>query len=120
MSQSLLSLREKFSGSKWFIVSGGVESELRELFSKREISQLFDGGIFGGPRSKDEVLKTLIENNQLKFPALYIGDSKFDFEIAKNFGLDFIFVYGWTEFNDWENFCIKNKITYIRLLSNLL
>ena len=65
-------------------------------------------------------MQGLINNNHIKFPALYIGDSKFDYEVAIKAKLDFLFVSGWTEFKDWQNYCNKNKILSIKLLCDLL
>jgi len=120
ISHSLLTLREKFSNSKWFVVSGGVEKEIIEVFKERSVFQIFDGGVFGGPRAKDEIFKSLIDNEQIKWPAVYLGDSKFDYEVAKRFNLDFIFINGWTEFKHWESYCVKNKIKFIESLTKLL
>lgn len=120
ISKSLFELKDKFSDSKWFVISGGVESELREVFLQRSISEIFDGGIFGGPRTKDEILKFLIEDNQINFPAIFIGDSRFDYEVAKRFNLDFIFLSDWTEFKEWRLYCQKNNIRFLNSLSDLL
>lgn len=120
ISQSLFALREKFPDSKWLVVSGGVEKELRDIFCKRSLIDLFDGGIFGGPMTKDQILKSLIEQGLIKFPAIFLGDSRYDYEVANRFNLDFIFISGWTDFKDWENYCFNNKITYVGSLYNFL
>jgi hypothetical protein len=41
--------------SIWIVVSASEESELRYLLKKREINHLFEGGIYGSPRSKREI-----------------------------------------------------------------
>ena len=120
VSPCLIELREKTAGIKWFVASGGVEKELRDVFQNRSIIDLFDGGIYGAPMTKDKILSSLVNNNHIKFPALYIGDSKFDYEVAIKAKLDFLFVSGWTEFKDWQNYCNKNKILSIKLLCDLL
>ena len=98
---------------KWLVVSGGVEKELRDVFFKRSLFDLFDGGIYGGPKTKDEILSFLIQENNLESPVLYLGDSKFDFEAASRFNIDFIFVSEWSDFKEWRNFCKKNNILTI-------
>ena len=102
------------------VASGGVETELRDLFKNRSLFDLFDGGIYGGPMTKDEILSSLINKKHIKFPALFIGDSKYDYEVASRAKLDFLFVSGWSEFKDWRNYCNSNKILSINSLCNLL
>ena len=120
ISPCLFELREKTADIKWFVVSGGVEKELRDVFQNRSLFDLFDGGIYGGPMAKDEILSSLIKKNHIKFPALFIGDSKYDYEVASRAKLDFLFVSDWSEFKDWRNFCSSNKILSIDSLCNLL
>lgn len=56
IADGLDELREKTKDSIWLIVSGGDQAELRELFAERDIAQLFDGGIFGSPDSKEVIM----------------------------------------------------------------
>jgi phosphoglycolate phosphatase-like HAD superfamily hydrolase len=120
VSPCLFELREKTPDTKWFLVSGGVEKELRDVFRNRSLFDLFDGGIYGGPMTKDEILISLINKNHIKFPALSIGDSQYDYEVASRVKLDFLFVSGWSEFKDWQNYCNSNKILSINSLCNIL
>ena len=76
MAAGLQSLRARTPNAQWFILSGGDQQELRKLFADRQIDHLFDGGIFGSPDNKDEVLSRKKNNGNLQFPALYLGDSK--------------------------------------------
>lgn len=119
VSKDLLKLRNKTESLKWMIVSGGVESEIKEVFFKRSLIDLFDSGIFGGPKTKDTILKSLINNN-LEFPALFIGDSEYDFQVAKRFKLDFLFASDWTNFSNWKGYCESNNIRVIKSLSDLI
>ena len=120
ISSCIFTLREKTPDIKWLVVSGGVEKELKNVFNNRSLFDLFDGGIYGGPMTKDEILSSLIKKNHIKFPALFIGDSKYDYEVASRVKLDFLFVSGWSELKDWRNFCNSNKILSIKSLCNLL
>ena len=47
VSPSISNLRDLYHDQSWFIVSGGDQNELRELFLHRELSHYFNGGIFG-------------------------------------------------------------------------
>ena len=120
ISPCLFKLREKTPDIKWLVASGGVEKELRGLFKNRSLFDLFDGGIYGGPMTKDEILTSLFNKNHIKFPVLFLGDSKYDHEVARKAKLDFLFVSGWSEFEDWQNYCNRNKIPSIKSLYDLL
>jgi HAD superfamily hydrolase (TIGR01549 family) len=93
-----------------FIVSGGLESELKDVFHKRSLSHYFKL-ICGSPRSKDEILRDL--GKSLPNPTLFFGDSAYDYKMAQEFGHDFIFVKGFTEMSDCQNFLQKNHILSI-------
>ena len=120
VSPCLFKLREKTPDIKWLVASGGVEKELRDVFKNRSLFDLFDGGIYGGPMTKDEILTSLFNKNHIKFPVLFLGDSKYDYEVARKAKLDFLFVSGWSEFKDWQNYCNRNKIPSIKSLCDLL
>ena len=98
-------LKQQTPNQHWMIVSGGSQKEIREIFQKRGLSQLFDSGIYGNPDSKDHIMQTLVETKVIQFPALFIGDSRYDHQISAKFGLDFVFVSDWTEFKDWQTYC---------------
>jgi len=111
--------RKTTNNSGWMIISGGDETELRKVFDMRDLSKFFDRGIFGSPAPKNEIFKREFEKGNITRPALFIGDSKFDYECSKNLGIDFVFAYEWTEFNNWDIFCSKNKINTIDFATNL-
>ena len=120
ISQSLFELRENTPDLKWLVVSGGVESELRDIFTKRSLLDLFDAGVYGGPMTKDEILNSLIKENKLKFPALFLGDSMYDHKAADRANIDFLFISEWSDFKGWKNYCNENKIVSIKSLYDLL
>ncbi|MCY1452939.1 hypothetical protein D9M71_699010 [compost metagenome] len=97
MAEGLYRLREEHINSRWLIVSGGDQEELRRVFSERNLSHLFDGGIFGSPDNKDMILARELERGNIVKPGIFFGDSQYDFESAKRAGLDFAFVSGWSE-----------------------
>ncbi|WP_323751846.1 HAD-IA family hydrolase [Marinobacter sp.] len=90
-------LRNLTPETKWLIVSGGDQEELRSVFRRRGLDDLFDGGIYGSPANKDEILASLKHENVILDPAVFVGDSQYDIEAAKRAGLDFIFVSDWSE-----------------------
>ena len=121
IAEGLAELRNKTESSTWLIVSGGDQSELRELFAERNIAQYFDGGIFGSPDTKEKILKRELDNKNLILPAVFIGDSKYDYTASESInGLDFIFVNKWSEVEDWESFCNFNHIPHLTSIKGLL
>lgn len=120
IADGLQELRDATADAKWMVLSGGDQQEIRDLFAKRKLANLFDGGLFGSPDNKDTVLAREKASGNLQFPALFIGDSKYDHEASTNAGLDFIFVSDWTEVPDWQEYCKKNQITVLASLSKLL
>jgi len=107
-------------GSIWLIVSGGAQDELRWVFREKRIDGLFEGGIFGSPDSKEEILEREIDLGNVVGPALFIGDSKYDYLAAKKYDIDFVFVKQWTEFSGWSEFCCSNDILVCEELSDIL
>ena len=107
------------SNHRWYVVSGGNEKEIKSVFSQRKINEYFNGGIFGSPRNKIEIFKDIMSNKDFKKPAVYLGDSKYDYEASKKAMIDFIFIYEWTEFKNWKKFCNDNKIKYVKNLQCL-
>lgn len=118
--EGLLKLRGQTSHIRWLIVSGGDQCELREIFALRELDNLFDGGIFGSPDDKKEILKREINRENIQLPALFIGDSRYD-HVAANFAnIDFVFVSNWTEFKDYPTYCEINNIVVIQSFKDLV
>jgi phosphoglycolate phosphatase-like HAD superfamily hydrolase len=120
LAEGLKELREATKSTKWLIVSGGDQNELRREFSERGLSKYFDGGIFGSPTDKDEILANEIKNEDIIHPSLFLGDSRYDYEVADRAGLDFVFIYDWTDLNDWEDFCKKNGLQAIKSVGAIL
>ena len=119
LAKGLFALREK-TDSNWLILSGGDQQEIRDLFAKRKIEHMFNGGLFGSPDNKDVVLAREKANGNLQYPALFLGDSKYDFEAATRAGLDFIFISDWTEVPNWQTYCAENNIVAVPNISQLL
>lgn len=120
VADGLQELRDDTADAKWMILSGGDQQEIRDLFAKRKLADLFDGGLFGSPDNKDTVLAREKANGNLQLPALFVGDSKYDHEASTTAGLDFIFVSDWTEVPDWQEFCKEKQIKVLANLSKLL
>jgi phosphoglycolate phosphatase-like HAD superfamily hydrolase len=120
VTQKIKELRYKTRESTWMIVSGGDQGELREVFEKRALSTFFDGGIFGSPENKSQILQREKNKGNIVGNILFIGDSRYDFEVSKAIGADFIFLYAWTDFYQWKNYFKDENIKIFKVLSELL
>jgi phosphoglycolate phosphatase-like HAD superfamily hydrolase len=85
------------------VVSGGAQSELRAIFEERGLAQYFTA-IYGSPDTKEVILNRERDNGIVSDPAIFIGDSRYDYEAATHCGLKFIFLHEWTEFTDWRDY----------------
>lgn len=120
VASGLQALKDATSQARWMLLSGGDQKELRKIFARRDLAQLFEAGIFGGPDKKDTVLARESANGNLQSPALFLGDSKYDYEAATRAGLDFVFLSDWTEVPDWKAYCQQNRIQVVNNLKALL
>ena len=113
-------LRSHTSTSKWCVVSGSDQLELRQIFSERKLDKYFDGGIFGSPDDKSTILSREILSGNIQLPALFVGDSRYDYTSSKSAGLDFVFVSIWSDLIDWHSFVDEQRIFSVDKLSDLL
>ena len=120
VASGLLDLRQAMADTCWLIVSGGDQAELREVFEQRGIAHYFDGGIYGSPKDKHSIVADLLKTGKIQRPALFLGDSRLDHEVAKAFDLDFVFVYQWTEFADWKRYTTSKIIKSVPTIHDLL
>jgi HAD superfamily hydrolase (TIGR01549 family) len=119
VAKGLEELRKNTKHANWLIVSGGDQGELREVFAERGLDGYFDGGIFGSPDDKNTILAAELKNQNITQPALFLGDSKYDYQVAKTAGLDFIFLTDWTEVKDWRPWVNENNLKNYRNLADL-
>lgn len=120
VAERLQALRYATPGVRWLLVSGGDQQELRDVFAAKGIGQWFDGGIFGSPDTKDEILARELNRHNIVEPAVFIGDSRYDFEASARAGLDFVFVKQWTEFEGHEQFFAASDVKVVDTVHDLL
>ena len=120
VAEGLKALRSATQHARWLIVSGGDQMELREIFAARELDQLFNGGIFGSPLTKDAILAGELSNQNITRPGLFLGDSKYDHQAATNAELDFVFISEWSEVEDWEEWVKNYKLKSCRNIKSLI
>lgn len=120
LASGIDALRSKTPDARWLIVSGGDQVELRDIFTQRCIADWFDGGIFGSPDTKIEILERELVSGNIQTPALFLGDSKYDHQAASTAGLDFVFLSSWSEVADWQAWAAREEITTKLNISELL
>lgn len=120
VATDLEALRQKTSDARWLIVSGGDQDELRDVFAQRGISEWFDGGVFGSPDTKEEILERELATGNIQQPALFLGDSKYDYQAASAAVLDFVFVSEWSEVSGWHAWVVENGIYHTSDLHSLV
>lgn len=84
-----------------FLVSGGLEEELRAVFRARGLDGRFRG-IHGSPSSKSRIMAELRGRGEIASPTLFFGDSRIDAEVAEEYGCEFVFLHGRTEMPGWR------------------
>lgn len=112
-------LRSKYPDIGWYIVSGGDKTEIDEVLNQKGIHSFFKG-VYGGPTNKSEIFSMMMDNGELVPPAIYFGDSKYDYISARSKGISFVFVADWTEFSAWESYFASKNVKTIGCLNDLL
>lgn len=120
VADGLAELRAATPQSRWMIVSGGDQAELRDIFALRDLASLFDGGIFGSPDSKDTILDRELENGNIMQPAVFLGDSQYDFDASRRANIEFLFVSQWSEWNEGSVFREYYRFSEILSMKSLI
>ncbi len=87
-----------------FVVTGGKQSEVRAIFKQRGLSDYFQL-ILGSPTSKRENMETFQRQGCFLGEGIYFGDARLDKELADDFGQDFIYISGVSEWAEGSNEC---------------
>jgi phosphoglycolate phosphatase-like HAD superfamily hydrolase len=116
LAPGLEALRQATPQANWILASGADQQELRTVFAERGIASWFDGGIFGSPNNKDEILRREKASGNLRHPAIFFGDSRYDHQAASNARLDFVFVSRWTDMDGWGNYCREHGLQTLEFL----
>lgn len=95
-----------------YVVSGGAEDELHDIFRKRGIFHFFDG-IYGSPKNKIDNMAEIIASNGRFDHGVYFGDARSDRIAAETFGAKFVFVSGKSEWSDGQEVCRTSGIPVI-------
>lgn len=91
------------------VVTGGAQSEVRAVFAARGLDRHFTS-ILGSPTSKRDNMRLLAAAGALRGRALYFGDAELDMQLAEEFGLEFVFVHGVSDWPDGRAHCPHPQI----------
>jgi len=105
--------------SKKYVVSGGAQAELRVVFKELGLDTYFNG-IYGSPDSKETIMSNRVRSAGIEYPAVFIGDSRYDYEVAWQFDLDFIFMTNYTEFKGWKLYFVDKDVVITKNLTCLM
>ena len=113
-------LREcKNSGIEMFVITGGAEVEVIELLELKGVAGYFNA-IYGNPVSKQDHARSLLRAGIVGPGSVYFGDSRLDYELSVELSANFVFVAGYTEWEDGLRFCQDRKnVTVINDFENL-
>lgn len=87
ITPSFVAFIKKLKGVK-YVASGSEQQELREVFEKRGLSQLFSQ-VFGSPTSKAKIIEHILATEKTS-DAVMLGDSHADYLAAKQNEIDFL------------------------------
>jgi len=104
--------------TKKYVVSGGAQSEIQFAFKQRGLDMYFNA-IYGSPDSKELIMNNRVKSSDMKYPAVFIGDSRYDYEVASQFNFNFIFMTKYTEFKDWKLYFVDKRVKIIESFSRL-
>lgn len=91
------------------VVTGGAQREVRAVFAARGLDRHF-ASILGSPTSKHDNMRLLAAAGALRGRALYFGDAELDMQLAEEFGLEFVFVHGVSDWPDGRAHCPHRQI----------
>ena len=101
-----------------FVVSGGFETELRNILKHKNLDQYFED-IYGSPRTKEAILEGIFEQKN-RGKGIFFGDAELDYKVAKAFGMDFVFISQYTNFKEWKSFFKDKNVVIVNNFSELL
>ncbi len=94
----VLHFLEKLSSlnKRLFVNSGSDEIELNDIFNSRNLAPYFEK-IFGSPKNKFQNIERISHFNEINEKTIFFGDSVSDFIASQKFGMEFVFISGYSE-----------------------
>lgn len=97
VSPALAALRAADSRA-WALVSATEQCDMQEIAHRLSISDYFEAGVFGSPKSKFEHIRELGEVHSIRgCDMILLGDRLSDLQATVKAGIGFIFVSDWSD-----------------------
>lgn len=97
---------------KCIVISAGADDELISILKQKGLISCFLE-VLGNSNNKFQHIERLLEKKVINGAGIYFGDSLADYEAAKKFDLEFIFVSGYTLWGEGLDFCNSENIEII-------
>jgi phosphoglycolate phosphatase-like HAD superfamily hydrolase len=109
-------LKHQSPSSYWVVLTAGDQQETENLYRERGIINLFSGGIYGAPISKQTNLERILEASNARnlHETLMLGDSYSDAELAFAYNIDFALIRHWSHCSKAEEFCKQHLQSIFR------
>jgi phosphoglycolate phosphatase-like HAD superfamily hydrolase len=122
IDSKIFTLRQLLAKSSWYIVTLGDEAETRRIYRDRKLQDLFDGGIYGSPQTKQRNIELMATRDPslLRCNTLFIGDSITDAIVAVENNFDFVLLTHWSHCNKAVQFCKDNGLLIYSDLDHLV
>ena len=99
----------------YHIISGGNKNEILDALEHKKLRNIFNGYLLANPDTKEFNFKKIKSLGVTD--AVYIGDSKLDYELASRHGFSFAFIHQWTEVDDWKDWTKASGISSYKNLT---
>jgi phosphoglycolate phosphatase-like HAD superfamily hydrolase len=96
--------------ANWMVVSSSDQTELRSIMSELDIARYFNGGIYGSPCSKFEVIDREILIDLKDKNVIYFGDSQVDIDVCAKYSFDMVFLTEWSGFRNYNEMVSVSNI----------
>jgi phosphoglycolate phosphatase-like HAD superfamily hydrolase len=90
------------SKADWVVISSSDQIELRGILSELDVARYFNGGIYGSPCSKSEVIDREILIDLKDKNVIYFGDGQVDIDVCDKYSFDMIFLTEWSSLRDYN------------------
>ena len=95
-----------------FVITGGDQDEVRYVFQERGLANYFCE-ILGSPTTKSRNMNKLKQEMKISENSLFLGDSKLDMQIAKEFEMEFLYISSKSEWKEGPHYILDNKMIMI-------
>ncbi len=110
----LIKFLKQNTGTNIIVLSGGDFKEIDDYLVAHSIRSYFSL-ILAGPKTKNEHLTVAVPASR----SLFIADTMYDYNVAKEHSIDFIFLYGYTQDITWQE-CLPSEITRVANFNELI